>query len=195
MDGWEEKDHFKFWWGCPGCQQGPRPHVRTLGAWADLPLRWVRPERHMALGLAYPCPGHEPGPRLHMGTPDTWAACACARPDPRATWRDLAFGLPCLCAGLDHLNYNKNHNIQNTNNTIFNIITFIIRIKKIFVPQIIIFINNTIFSINTFNDNKNNNLCTTNNINIITFNYNKNKNICTANNNIQQIIIFFILML
>jgi hypothetical protein len=52
------------------------------------------------------------------------------------------------------------------------------------------------FSINTFNDNKHNNLCTPNNnifdinslnykkMNIITFNYNKNKNIYTANNNI-----------
>jgi hypothetical protein len=55
------------------------------------------------------------------------------------------------------------------------------------------------FSINTFNDNKHNNLCTPNNnifdinslnykkMNIITFNYNKNKNIYTANNNIFDI--------
>jgi hypothetical protein len=53
--------------------------LTCLGAWADLPLRWVRPVRHVALRLACPCPGHEPA----------WAP----------TWGHLALGLPTLALG------------------------------------------------------------------------------------------------
>jgi len=75
--------------GCPGREPGPRPHVGTPDAWADLPLRYVRPERHMALGLAclalgvsqasapmrghlalgLPCLGRTVGPARHVATP------------------------------------------------------------------------------------------------------------------------------
>jgi len=73
--------------------------VRTPGVGADMPLRLARPEHHVALGLACPCPGREPGLRPHVGTPGTWAACPFTRSDPRATWRYLTLGLPCLGAG------------------------------------------------------------------------------------------------
>jgi len=68
MNGWGKNGHFKFWWGCSGRQPGLCPYVRTPGIWADLPLRWVRPEHHVTLGLA--CLNSRP----HVGTPSAWAA-------------------------------------------------------------------------------------------------------------------------
>jgi hypothetical protein len=49
-DAWGEDGHFKFWWGCPRCQPSPHPHMRTPSTGADMPLRYVRPDRHMARG-------------------------------------------------------------------------------------------------------------------------------------------------
>jgi len=63
-----------------------------------LSLCRVRPERHVALGLACPCPcpcpGQESGPRSHAGTPGTWAVCPGIGLDPSATWRWGWLSLP-----------------------------------------------------------------------------------------------------
>jgi hypothetical protein len=74
------------WAACPctGLDRAPRVETWSLSC---LPLRWVRPERHVVLGLACLCPGRKSGLRPHMGTPGTWAACPCARSDQRVTWR------------------------------------------------------------------------------------------------------------
>ena len=85
IDDWEENGHFKFWWGFPGHQPNPRPHVRTPSAWVDLLLRWVRPNHHVALGC--PCPERELARAPPVGTLGVGAACPCASSDPSARWR------------------------------------------------------------------------------------------------------------
>ena len=71
---------------------------------------------------------------------------------------------------INTLNYNKNHNIKNKDNTIFNINIFNCNNKKIIIPQILLFlvvmlsmiikiiifctINNNIFYINILNYDK-----------------------------------------
>jgi len=61
--------------------------VRTSGTWADLPLRWVRPEHHVALGLA--CLNSRP----HVGTPSAWADLPLRWVRPE---HHVALGLACL---------------------------------------------------------------------------------------------------
>jgi len=159
--------------------------MRTLDAWADLPLCWVKHDRHVVFGLACPYPGREStqaSTRAHLmlGLPalapgqtrasgGVGAGFPCPGPEPsmHATW---CWGWFALFLGLK------------------------VRPDVALGQKIIIF-----FSINIFNDNKDNNLCAPNNnifyinslntikINITFFNYNKNKNICIANNNIFDI--------
>jgi len=144
MHCWGENGHFKFWWGCPGCQPGPSPHVMTLDARADQPLHWIRPERHVALRLACSYPEHKPGPRpnvghLVLGLPFQGRL---ARPVHHVTRPGAWVALPMRW----------------------------VKPNMMLGSQIIIF-----FSINTFNDNKNNNFYIINNniFDINTLNYNK----------------------
>jgi hypothetical protein len=179
IDDWEENGHFKFWWGFPRRQPNPRPHVRTPGAWVDLLLRWVRPDHHVALGCS--CPERE-----------------LARAPP---WGHLALGLLVLVqvqtrapggAGFPCPGWEPSLRPHMVSPGVWTACPFAgsnpratwcwgwlalfpglrVRPGVALGPQIIIF-----FSINNFNDNKNNNLCTLNNniFDINTLNYNKNK--------------------
>jgi hypothetical protein len=63
VDSGLDRVHLKFWWRCLGRRWSlqvlvglpyalaePAPHVRTPSTRVDLPLRWVRPDCHMARG-------------------------------------------------------------------------------------------------------------------------------------------------
>ena len=50
---------------CPGCTVRPEHHV-ALGLACLYPECIARPEQHVALGLVCHCLGHEPSPRLHV---------------------------------------------------------------------------------------------------------------------------------
>ena len=144
MHCWGENGHFKFWWGCLGCQPGPSPHVMTLDARADQPLHWIMPERHVTLRLACPYPEHKSGPRPNVG--------------------HLVLGLPCPGRLARPV-----HHVARPGAWVALSMRWV-KPNMMLGSQIIIF-----FSINTFNDNKNNNFYIINNniFDINTLNYNK----------------------
>lgn len=56
-----------------------RLHVRTPDVWVALPLRWVKPTRHVALGMACPCLRREPSSRPTWGHLVPGLACHALR--------------------------------------------------------------------------------------------------------------------